>query len=289
MPGWKSHLGRRPDEFVERGVPPLDPRAAAARQGRAQGLDGTGTIGALVNDFYDEDLAYVHAAGFSGLSLAGGDVVLELLRTAGLSGGAIVDLGCGSGEWAAQAVDAGFDVLGVDVSPAMLRLAGSRAPEARFVRTAASAAALPPCVAVTAFGEAFCYAAPDLPDLAGMRSLFARANASLAPRGLLVFDVLVTGPGLSYRNWSAGDDWAVLVEVREDAGDAVLERDITVFRDAGAGYRRSFERHRLRVWEPASLQASLEELGFSVTTSRRYGDFELGPRRLAFFARAPER
>jgi SAM-dependent methyltransferase len=241
-----------------------------------------------VNDFYDEDLAHVHAAGFSGLSLAGGDVVLALLRTAGVGGGTIVDLGCGSGDWAARAADAGFDVLGVDVSPAMLRLARSRAPAARFVRSAASAADLPPSVAVTAFGEAFCYAASDLPDLAGLRSLFERAKASLEPRGLLVFDVLVTGAIMSYRSWTAGDDWAVLVEVREDAGNSVVERDITVFRDAGAGYRRSSERHRLRVWDPASLQTSLEEVGFDVTTSRRYGDHELGPRRLAFFARTPE-
>jgi SAM-dependent methyltransferase len=240
-----------------------------------------------VNGFYDEDLAYVHSVGFSELSLAAGDLVLELLHGAGIDSGLVVDLGCGSGEWVARAVRAGLDGIGVDVSPAMLRLARSQAPAARFVQSTLFAVELPPCVAVTAFGEGLSYAAPALPDLEQLKSLFSRVKASLAQDGLFVFDVIVSGPAMGYRGWTAGDDWAVLVDVSEDGRERVVSRDITVFRDPGSGYRRSSETHRQRVWDPGILQDSLESLGFAVTTSRHYMGFELGPRRLAFVAQLP--
>lgn len=240
--------------------------------------------GRHVVGFYDEDLAYVHSVAFSDLSLAAGEHVLDLLRSEGIGSGLIVDLACGSGQWVARASGAGFDALGVDVSPAMLRLARAQAPSARFVQSTACAVGLPPCVAVTCFGEGLSYAAPDLPGLEQLESLFARVTRSLIPGGLLVFDLIVAGPTMLCRTWTAGDDWAVLVGVSEDPDARVVSRDITVFRDMGPGYRRSFERHRQRVWDPEEVRASLEHLGFAVVTSERYGRHELAPRRLAFVA-----
>ena len=50
-------------------------------------------------------------------------------------GGAVLDAGCGAGIPVARfLVDAGFRVTGVDVSAAMLRLARSHVPEARFLK-----------------------------------------------------------------------------------------------------------------------------------------------------------
>jgi SAM-dependent methyltransferase len=47
----------------------------------------------------------------------------------------VLDLGCGSGlPTAKQLVDAGFDVVGVDESPAMLELAEQQAPGGRYLR-----------------------------------------------------------------------------------------------------------------------------------------------------------
>lgn len=45
----------------------------------------------------------------------------------------IVDLGCGTGTLARLLIDAGYDVTGLDVSPAMLERARAKVPEARFV------------------------------------------------------------------------------------------------------------------------------------------------------------
>jgi len=46
--------------------------------------------------------------------------------------GLVVDLGCGIGHWALELNRAGYRVLGVDQSPAMIRLARRKAPASKF-------------------------------------------------------------------------------------------------------------------------------------------------------------
>jgi SAM-dependent methyltransferase len=46
--------------------------------------------------------------------------ILEILDRNGIHDGLIVDLGCGSGLWARGLVDAGYRVLGIDISEAMI-------------------------------------------------------------------------------------------------------------------------------------------------------------------------
>ena len=75
------------------------------------------------------------------------------------------------------------------MKPAMRRLARDLAPSARFVPSSLYDVELPPCVAVTCFGEGLSYAAPELPGLEQLGSLFAKVRRSLVPRGFFVFDV----------------------------------------------------------------------------------------------------
>ena len=68
---------------------------------------------------YREDLAYVHDAGFRDYALNAAPGLLRMLRKNGVTEGLVVDLGCGSGRWAAELNRAGYRVLGVDQSAAM--------------------------------------------------------------------------------------------------------------------------------------------------------------------------
>jgi trans-aconitate methyltransferase len=63
---------------------------------------------------YGEDLAAVHAAGFTGLAR---DAARELIGRLTVPG-RVIDLGCGDGTSARLLTDAGHDVLGIDRSPA---------------------------------------------------------------------------------------------------------------------------------------------------------------------------
>ena len=88
---------------------------------------------------YRRDLAYVHDAGFSDYALQAAPGLLQMLRKNKVPRGLVVDLGCGSGRWAAALNQAGFEVLGVDQSASMIDLARRVAPRSRFRIRAASA------------------------------------------------------------------------------------------------------------------------------------------------------
>ena len=50
---------------------------------------------------YQQDLAYIHDVGYGDFARNSAPQLLELLAQAGVDEGLVVDLGCGSGIWAA--------------------------------------------------------------------------------------------------------------------------------------------------------------------------------------------
>jgi len=236
---------------------------------------------------YAEDLAYIHHAGFGNFARDSAPGLLRLLHAAGLDGGQVIDLGCGSGLWAAAMLRAGYVVTGIDPSSAMLALARQVAPDARFVRASAYDFDFPACDAVTAIGEVLSYLPSGANAVPSLPRLFRRIAGALRPGGLFVFDLIVTAPRsrMTYRTWQTGDDWSVLVAVTEQPARRRLVREITTFRRVGARYRRSHETHVVRVCSRAAIERMLRQAGFSVRVFRHYGAARLAPRRLAFCAR----
>jgi len=233
---------------------------------------------------YRADLAYIQHEGFSSFASAAAPGLLRLLRSAGITDGHVIDLGCGDGTWLRAIIDRGYTVTGVDQSRDLLRYARAAAPGATLKQRSVHRVALPPCDAITALGEVFSY---HPVSLAALARLFRRAHAALRPGGVLVFDALVTGRPMSYLTWRAGASWAVLVRVEERKNRLI--RQIITFRRARGGYRRREEQHALFVTSRASLVSALRRAGFNVQTTRRYGRAALGARRLAFVARKGER
>ncbi|MFE5741346.1 class I SAM-dependent DNA methyltransferase [Streptomyces celluloflavus] len=93
-------------------------RLALDRAGQAEAFDAIG-------DRYDE--AFPHKEG----QLASG----EWLAGALPAGSRVLDLGCGTGQpTSRQLSDAGHRVVGVDLSPTMVKLARDNAPDAEFHR-----------------------------------------------------------------------------------------------------------------------------------------------------------
>jgi SAM-dependent methyltransferase len=236
--------------------------------------------------WYGEDLAYIHDVGHAEFALRSAPGILEILARSGIRDGIVVDLGCGSGLWARELVDAGYQVLGIDISEAMITLSRKRVPEAEFRVGSLFDAEIPPCGAVTAVSEVLNYLFDEEPG--GLAPLFRRVFEALVSGGVFVFDVLGPGqvpPGAKARGFRVGEDWAVLSEREEDAERGTLERRIVSFRKVGEHYRRDDEVHRVRLYDPSELAAELGELGFEVRTMRAYGDYPLGKNHAAFEAR----
>jgi SAM-dependent methyltransferase len=242
-----------------------------------------------VSAFYGADLAHIHATGFGDFSTGAGPALLAVLRRAGIRRGTVVDLGCGGGQWLRRLGDAGYDAVGIEVSPALARLARREAPRARVRVGSIYDVPLPPCDAVTALGEVLGYLPGDGGRIPAFASAFRRISRALRPGGVFAVDLIVRDEKrpLHTRNYRTGDDWAVLAETIEDPRRARLVRDITTFRRVGqsASYRRTQEIHRVRVPSRAEILAALATAGFAARASRRYGTFELAPHRLAFVSR----
>jgi cyclopropane fatty-acyl-phospholipid synthase-like methyltransferase len=234
--------------------------------------------------FYDEDLAFIQAAGFGELAAAAIAAVIPTLKARGAQ--RVIDVGCGAGVSTKLLVAAGFDTLAIEPSASLLELARQAAPLAEFRQASAYEVALDGCDAILAIGEGLTYHAPTEDAEARLRSFFGSASRALQKGGLMAFDLIETGDeSLTARAWKAGPDWAVLSASEEDAELQQLTRNIETFRHVGGGsYRRRSEVHHVRLFERSAVSSWLEQAGFEVETATAYGSFALPRRRVAFFA-----
>ncbi|HEX2127466.1 MAG TPA: class I SAM-dependent methyltransferase [Thermoleophilaceae bacterium] len=231
---------------------------------------------------YPEDLAYIHASGFSELAAIAGPAIVGLLRDAGIDGGLVVDLGCGNGMTSRSLLEAGYDVLGIDTSQPFLRRARREAPGARFRQGSFLDEPLPECSGVIAVGEVLAYTQRSL------EPVFRRVYRALRPGGLFVFDLPAPGRvpnGGPARSWRQGDDWAILVATTEDRRRRLLRRRMTTFRRTERGWRRGREAHLQRLHPPSATAARLRRLGFRVRTRRGYTGKRFAPGHYVVVAR----
>jgi SAM-dependent methyltransferase len=239
-------------------------------------------------DAYQNDLAYIHDNGFGGFARSSAPGLLSLFRQNGITEGVIVDLGCGSGISARALADSGYEVVGVDISPAMIELARQRVPEATFHVQSFAEFPMPACRAVTALGEVFNYQFDPKNSLRTLRRVYQGVFDALTPQGLLVFDVGEPGrcKGRTQR-FMEGNDWACLVEYRQDVARQQLTRRIVSFRKVGDSYRRQEEMHTQQLYPGTSIARMLRKLGFRVRLMRNYGDSPLPERVVGVVARKP--
>jgi SAM-dependent methyltransferase len=239
--------------------------------------------------WYNEDLAYIHDVGFRDYALKSTPEILQLLHDRKIPTGLIVELGCGTGLTAEMLQQAGYQVLGIDISEGMINIAKSRVPTAEFRVASLFTADIPACDAVISIGECLSYAFAPNSD-AVLEALFRRIYQALKPGGSFIFDVVIPGhvaPGEITKSFTEGQDWIVLVEKQEDPVQQVLTRRIITLRQVGDVYRRTDEVHCQRLFSQATLVQTLSQIGFQVETRLEYGQFGLPPARVAFIADKP--
>ena len=237
---------------------------------------------------YNQDLAYIHNAGFGNFAESAAPALLEILRCAGITRGLVVDFGCGSGLWARHLVDAGFAVLGIDISHDMVAMACNNVLEGTFRTASFLDADLPECAAITSLGECFNYLFDERNNKVSLRRLFRRAYRSLQPGGVLIFDVAEPGRATrSSRNFWKGSDWACLVEYDDDPRCDRLTRRITTFRKNGEQYRRDEEIHKHQLYKGTELAMELRKIGFRVRIVKGYGEFRFPKAHVGLIARKP--
>lgn len=213
---------------------------------------------------YATDLAYIHHHGFSEFAESASAGIIDLLPR----GGVVADVGCGSGVLARELTRAGFAVHGFDASAAMIAMARTTAPDARFAVARFADAPLPSCDAIVCAGEVLNYGTFE-----EVRTFVANASRALRPGGVLLFDIAERGayPPHDERR-VGGDGWSVIAI--KDSDGARLTRRVLTFREIGGEVRRSEEVHELELYERTAMLALLRP-HFSVRVRRSYGSYRL--------------
>jgi SAM-dependent methyltransferase len=282
-PRLSTRRRRRDDEMMhlDRGPAPRASTGGAESRARRDvgGLEadstpvGAAASGASAVSGYGPDMAYAHQTGHSDFVRLAAPAVLAELRAAGIGGGLVVDLGCGSGILAQELLTAGYQVLGVDLSVDMIELARRTAPDADFVHASYLDVDLPACAAVTSVGQSLGYAFDPRVSEAALRRFFVRVWQALRPGGLFVFDLNAPVPADDVPrpgelHWRETPDWTLLAETVVDAH--ALTRQIVLFRRVGQLYRRTEERHVVLLHEPRTVLAALASAGFAADTFDDY-------------------
>ncbi|QDV64607.1 class I SAM-dependent methyltransferase [Crateriforma conspicua] len=226
-------------------------------------------------DAYRSDLAHIHDVGFGRFAGAAARTVVDHLRARDVRCGLVVDIGCGGGIAARIFADAGYQVLGCDVSGASVGIARERVPEASFQVGSYVDLVVPPAVAVVTIGEVLNYVFDPRCDRSARQAFFRRLFRSLLPGGLFLLDVAgpSRAPRQPTRTFAEGDHWAVLVETAFELD--LLTRQITTFVREGAFYRRDTETHRLRLYPAVEVVDDLQQAGFDVVQVDCYADVPL--------------
>jgi SAM-dependent methyltransferase len=249
---------------------------------------------------FSTDLAYIHDAGFGNFAEGAAPEIIRILRQHGIRPRAgsrdnvrIVEVGCGSGTLARRLVDAGYEVVGFDVSPAMLQLARRKAPEAKFQVRSLTELRVPACAAVVAIGEVISYvparsSGSELPP--ALRRFFARVHDALEPNGLLIFDFIESAKRRTYQaRTKGGRGWVIAAHAEVDDGGRVLTRRLVTIRRIGRQYRRSRETHRVRIYTRRAVARALAAAGFTARMSHTYGRYRLMAGDVAVTARKIQR
>lgn len=248
-------------------------------------------------------------ARFYDLDTEGIDADLAFwLQLARRTGGPVLEIGCGTGRVLIPLARAGFSVVGVDVSAAMLAIAREKVRQARIadrvelIQTDALTLDLGrrfalALIALNSFGH---FAEPGEPE-----RLLDRLRQHLEPGGLLALDLTNPTPGAfgetngvvihDYTRAGPVPGWQT-VKLRSQWQHFVAQRiEVSCFYDEispTGEIRRTVAPFVLRYFYPNELRLLLERAGLIVEAT--YGSYDLDPlsdesERLLVVARAPRR
>lgn len=227
----------------------------------------------MTDEFYGPDQARIHHERFGDLAIEAARLVVDRLTAAGHVTGFVTDLGCGSGILAAELLAAGYLVDGVDLSPSMVELAWTTAPQGRFRVGSVHDAEIERSVAVTAIGEVLQYATDPRAGLHSLRRLAARVFDALEPGGVFAFDVSTPGRNLGHEVRHVFHDhgtWMLGMQATED-DDHYERRIVILVQEPDGRYRRVDEVHRMVLFTVPQVRAVLETAGFRVEVQTSYG------------------
>ncbi len=213
--------------------------------------------------------------------------IKNLLKTQEL----VLDVACGTGRHLIPLCKEGYDIVGLDISAKLLRIAKTRWHRAQLVRADMRFLPFKPHTfsAVISMDQSLGYLPSETEDLQSLREL----HAALRKGSVLVADVF-NNEQLIKRYYANGESKLreypsfFLLQERTVTVDGKWLHDLWTVRDKVDGQTWIFE-HVARLYAKGGLQGLLEQAGFEVAAV--FGDYEgqswmADSNRLVFFAKA---
>ncbi len=204
------------------------------------------------------------------------EYLIGLLRANGVSEGLVLDLGCGTGTLTELLASHGYDMIGIDMAPEMLRIAVDKKEQSGhdilYLQQDMREFELYGTVhAVVSICDSMNY----ILDEEELLQVFKLVNNYLDPGGIFVFDL---NTPYKYKQMLADN---VFAENREDCSfiwdnlydeqEQINEYDLTLFvKDLGSGlYHRFEELHYQRAYELDLVKGLLEQSGMEFVGAYR--------------------
>lgn len=177
----------------------------------------------------------------------------------------VYESSCGTGNITVRLAKKGFSVIASDISTDMLMVTRQKMMRAGFrfpviQQDMRAIHAHRPVDAVISVCDGVNYLT-DSPD-----AFFSRAYDTLAPGGLLLFDIssdYKLSHQLNNTSFSdIGDDWAYICECEYDAHTSLLDMDLTCFVKDGAHYARFEEQHKQKAYTIQAIEDMLIDAHF---------------------------
>lgn len=195
--------------------------------------------------------------------------IAEKLKQNGISGGILLDAGCGTGGLSVLCAQMGFDVIGTDISPEMLQKARERAQQAGVQLLLLNQ----PLEELDLYGTvraAIC-TLDTVNHLTGEQSLrqaFARIGLFLEPGGVFLFDC-----NTYYKHSQVLGDNAYIYDLGDTycgwqntfyPEDNTTDVDLTFFDRRGGSFARYDESFTQYYFTPQQLESALAAAGMRV-------------------------
>lgn len=219
-------------------------------------------------DCLTEDVAYERRAAF----------LQKLMKKSRIPVHTVLDLACGTGTMTCLLAEAGYEMIGVDLSEDMLaEAAGKQVSEGK----------IPPIYLCQSMDRLDLYGTVEaavccldslnyLTDVRTLRRTLQRLHLFVAPGGVFIFDINTPRKLRSL-------DGQIFLDEREDVycvwrtefekRSRICTFGMDIFQREGDGWQRYAEEHREKAWEVEELTALLEEAGFGHI--RTWGDCRL--------------
>lgn len=208
----------------------------------------------------------------------------DLLHEYGVSGGLVLDLGCGTGNVTERLAAGGYDMIGVDNAEEMLQIAmEKRADSGADILYLLQDMREFELYGTVAAVVSICDSMNYLTEPGDLEQVFSLVNNYLDPGGVFVFDM-----NTRYKYEELLGD-RVIAENREDGSfiwenefdreTGINEYDLTLYiREEDDCYRRYEETHFQRAYSLEEVQTALERAGMEFVTA--YDAFTRQPPKL---------